>query len=264
MIEYPLRLQAYLAKCGCGSRRSSEELIQTGHVMVNNKVVREMGTKVNENDVVQVDHETVEPVDKTYYFALNKPKGYVCTNADPAEDRFARSLIQIRDQHLLFNVGRLDKDSTGLLLFTNDGDFSYSLTHPKFEIEKEYLVHTDNPINEADLMNAIKGIFIDQKIPYRIKSFEMQSKDWVKVILTEGKNREIRKIFSYLGYEVKSLTRIRIGCITLGNLMPGDYRTLTAKEIKGLKEGRGNFEQRRVFTKKDREKKTIKVDKDKV
>ena len=146
MIEYPVRLQVYLAKCGVGSRRSCETLISEGHVSVNNKIIREMGVKINTEDIVQVDLETVEPNEKLYYFALNKPRGYVCTNYDPNEDRYARSLITIRDQHLLFNVGRLDKDSLGLMLFTNDGDFAQKVTHPKFEIEKEYLVHTSQDI----------------------------------------------------------------------------------------------------------------------
>ena len=108
MIEYPVRLQVYLAKCGVGSRRSCETLISEGHVSVNNKIIREMGVKINTEDIVQVDLETVEPNEKLYYFALNKPRGYVCTNYDPNEDRYARSLITIRDQHLLFNVGRLE------------------------------------------------------------------------------------------------------------------------------------------------------------
>jgi len=256
MIEYPVRLQVYLAKCGVGSRRSCETLISEGHVSVNNKIIREMGVKINTEDIVQVDLETVEPNEKLYYFALNKPRGYVCTNYDPNEDRYARSLITIRDQHLLFNVGRLDKDSLGLMLFTNDGDFAQKVTHPKFEIEKEYLVHTSQDINEKDLLEAIKGVYIDMKLPYRIKSFEMQTKTWVKVILTEGKNREIRKIFSYLGYDIKNLTRIRIGCITLGDLQIGEYRTLTKKEIDGLLSGKTSMYERKKFgAAKAREKK---------
>lgn len=249
MIEYPVRLQVYLAKCGVGSRRFCETLIESGRVMVNNKTVKEMGIKVNEDDIVQVDMETVEPVEKTYYIALNKPRDYVCTNYDPNEDKYARSLITIRDQHLLYNVGRLDKDSMGLILFTNDGDFAQKVTHPKFEIEKEYIVRTSENIEEADLMEAIKGVYIDTKVPYKIKRFEMQTKTSVKVILTEGKNREIRKIFSYLGYDVKALTRIRIGCITLGELAPGQYRNLTKKEIEGLLSGKTSLYEKKKFGK---------------
>ena len=249
IIEYPIRLQAYLAKCGCGSRRYCEELIKDGRVMVNNKTVREMGVKVNQDDIVQVDTETVEVIDKTYYIALNKPKGYVCTNFDPNETKYARELIQIRDQNLLFNVGRLDSDSNGLILFTNDGDFANKVMHPSKEIEKEYLVHLDRMCTVEDLNKAIKGLYIDMDKPYRIKSYEFvpRRKDYIKVTLIEGKNREIRKIFSFLGYEVKGLTRIRIGCIVLGNMVPGEYRDLSKKEIEGLLAGKTTLVERKKF-----------------
>jgi len=248
-VEYPIRLQAYLAKCGCGSRRFSEELIKQGRVMVNNKTIREMGTKVSEGDIVQVDGETVEIAERTYYIALNKPKGYVCTNYDPNETRYARELIDIRDQNLLFNVGRLDRDSNGLIIFTNDGDFANKVTHPKFEIEKEYIVHLDRMCETEDLKRALNGIYIDQKTPYRIKSYEFvpRHKDYIRVTLTEGKNREIRKIFSYLGYDIKGLTRIRIGCIELGDLSFGKYRALSKKEIEGLLAGKTSLVERKKF-----------------
>ena len=249
MIEYPIRLQAYMAKCGAGSRRSSELLIKEGRVMVNNKVVREMGYKVNEDDIVQVDTVTIEPAENVYYIALNKPRGYVCTNYDPNETLYARDLIGIRDNRLLFNVGRLDRDSNGLILFTNDGNFANSIMHPKFEIEKEYLVHLDRKVDIEDLKQAIQGLYIDMDKPYRIKSYEFvpRRKDYIKVILIEGKNREIRKIFSFLGYEVKGLTRIRIGCIELGNLESGEFRNLSKKEIEGLLSGKNSLEERKKF-----------------
>ncbi len=233
-LEYPIRLQSYLAKCGCGSRRSCESLIESGRVKVNAKRVVEMGTKVNAEDVVQVDDTLVEPSDRTYYFALNKPKGYVCTNYDPNEDKYARDLINIPDRNLLFHIGRLDKESTGLILFTNDGDVAQKIMHPSHEIEKEYLVHTDENIRREDLEEAIRGVFIDLPKPYKIKSFDLQTKTWVKIVLTEGKNREIRKIFSFFGYEVKQLIRTRIGCIELGDLKPREYRTLSKEEIDSL------------------------------
>lgn len=249
MIEYPIRLQAYLAKCGCGSRRWCEQLIKDGRVMVNNRAVREMGVKVNADDIVQVDTETVEPIEKTYYIALNKPKGYVCTNFDPNETKYARELIQIRDQNLLFNVGRLDRDSNGLILFTNDGVFANRVMHPSREIEKEYLVHLDRMCTVEDLNKALKGLNIDMDKPYRIKSYEFvpRRKDYIRVVLIEGKNREIRKIFSYLGYDVKGLTRVRIGCILLGNMQPGEYRDLTRKEIEGLLAGKTTLIERKKF-----------------
>ncbi len=241
-IIFPMRLQAYMAKAGVASRRNSEVLIQEGRVMVNNKTIREMGYKVNEDDIVQVDGETIEISDKKYYIALNKPRGYVCTNYDPNEDKYARDLINMRDNNLLFNVGRLDKDSNGLILFTNDGEFANRMMHPKYEIEKEYLVKLDRNLDIEDLNKALDGIYIDLPTPYRIKRYDLvpRTKQFVKVTLTEGKNREIRKIFSVLDYEVKSLTRIRIGSVELGDLESGRWRNLTKDEINSLLTGKNN------------------------
>lgn len=239
---FPIRLQAYMAKCGVGSRRHCEELIAQGRVMVNNKQVREMGVKVGPDDVVQVDTETIELADQLYYIALNKPRKYVCTNYDQNEDRYARDLIDIRDRNLLFNVGRLDKDSNGLILFTNDGAFANAMMHPRYEVEKEYIVKVDRDIVIDDLNQALDGLYIDMNKPYRIKRYDLmpRTKQFVKITLTEGKNREIRKIFSFLGYDVKSLTRIRIGCVELGDLNTGEWRNLTREEIRGLLSGQGN------------------------
>ena len=251
MSDFPMRLQAYLAKCGVASRRGSEELIAQGRVMVNNKAIREMGVKVNEDDVVQVDHETVEISEKLYYIALNKPRGYVCTNWDPNETMYARELINMRDNNLLFHVGRLDKESSGLILFTNDGKFGNSMMHPKYEVEKEYLVKIDRPVAVEDLNKALDGLYIDMPKPYKIKRYDFvpRTKQFIKVTLTEGKNREIRKIFSFLGYEVKSLTRIRIGCVELGDLEVGEWRNLKKEEIDGLLTGKSTLRKRQQIKK---------------
>ena len=250
MSDFPMRLQAYMAKCGVGSRRACESLIAEGRVMVNNKIVREMGTKVDKDDVVQVDTETIELEDKLYYIALNKPRGYVCTNYDPNETKYARDLIDIRDNSLLFNVGRLDKDSTGLIIFTNDGDFANKMMHPRYQVEKEYIVKLDRPVVIEDLQRAIKGIYIDIPKPYKILRYDLmpQTRQFVRVTLIEGKNREIRKIFSYLGYDVKSLTRIRVGCVELDDLRPGEFRNLTREEISGLLSGKGSSQAKRKRT----------------
>lgn len=236
-IEYPIRLQAFLAKSGCGSRRFCETLITAGRVKVNTKRVTELGVKVNRDDVVQLDDETIEPVEKAYYYALHKPKGYVCTNFDPNEKLYARELININDWHLLFHIGRLDKESTGLILYTNDGDVANKIMHPSNQIEKEYLVLVDKEVRKEDMMKAVNGIFIDQKRPYKIKSFQLLTKNWVRIVLTEGKNREIRKILTSLGYDVKKLCRIRIGNIELGELEPGEYRRLNYSQIEALLRG---------------------------
>ena len=233
-IEYPIRLQSYLAKCGAGSRRSCETLITEGRVMVNNKVVTELGTKVNENDIVYVDATLAEPSEQSYYFVLNKPRGYVCTNYDPNETAYARDLIDIPDRNLLFNVGRLDKDSQGLIIFTNDGDFANTVMHPSSETEKEYTVKTDLDILKKDMDDAYRGLVK----PYKIKSYNLLGKREVSVVLTEGKNREIRNLFDILGYQVKKLTRIRIGDVHLGDLQSGHYRRMTKAEIQSLKRGK--------------------------
>ena len=229
-IEYPIRLQSYLAKCGAGSRRSCETLITEGRVTVNNKIVTELGTKVNENDIVYVDDVLAEPEEQSYYFVLNKPRGYVCTNYDPNETAYARDLIDIPQRNLLFNVGRLDKDSQGLIIFTNDGDFANLVMHPSSETEKEYIVKVDQDIIKKDMDDAYRGLIQ----PYRIKSYKLLSKREVSVVLTEGKNREIRNLFDMMGYEVKKLTRVRIGDVLLGDLQSGKYRRMSRQEIQSL------------------------------
>lgn len=233
-IEYPIRLQSYLAKCGAGSRRGCETLITEGRVTVNNKVVTELGTKVNENDIVYVDDVLAEPEEQSWYFVLNKPRGYVCTNYDPNETAYARDLIDVPQRHLLFNVGRLDKDSQGLIIFTNDGDFANQVMHPSSETEKEYIVKTDKDILKKDMDDAYRGLIK----PYRIKSYKLISKREVSVVLTEGKNREIRNLFDMMGYAVKKLLRVRIGEVLLGDLQSGRYRRMTRAEIQSLKGGR--------------------------
>jgi 23S rRNA pseudouridine2605 synthase len=229
-IEYPIRLQSYLAKCGAGSRRGCEQLITSGRVKVNNKRVTELGTKVDEDDIVYVDDVLAEPEEKSYYYILNKPKGFVCTNYDPNETAYARNLIDVAERNLLFNVGRLDKDSQGLIIFTNDGDFANLIMHPSSEIEKEYIVRTDLEILKKDMDDAYRGLIR----PYRIKSYKLLDKRDASVVLTEGKNREIRNLFGEMGYEVKKLTRIRIGHIELGELPIGKYRKLTKQEVNSL------------------------------
>ena len=258
MSDFPMRLQAYMAKCGVASRRNSEELIKQKRVMVNNKIVTELGTKVGEDDIVQVDGETIEIETAKYYIALNKPRGYVCTNWDPNEDRYARDLVTMRDKDLLFNVGRLDKESSGLILFTNDGEFANRMMHPRYQLEKEYLVKLDRPCMIEDLNKALDGIYIDIDEPYKIKRYDFvpRTKLYIRITLTEGKNREIRKIFSYLGYEVKSLTRIRIGTVELGDLEVGEWRNLKKEEIDDLLNSRNEKRGERKF------KKTRRIDRD--
>ncbi|MFA7559270.1 MAG: pseudouridine synthase [Sphaerochaeta sp.] len=235
MIDYPARLQVYMAKSGCGSRRYCETLIEAGRVTVNTKRVTTLGTKVEKEDVVMVDGQLVEPVEARYYIALNKPRGYVSTNYDPNERNFARDLIAIEQKNLLFSVGRLDKDSSGLLLFTNDGELAQKLTHPSYEVEKEYFVQANRPIARRDLEDMLRGVYLpDDRLPYRIARFEILGPKWTRIILTEGKNREIRKLLEYFDYRVIELIRVRLGSIELGNLKTGHWRQLTKGEVQQL------------------------------
>ena len=158
----------------------------------------------------------------------------MCTNYDPNETAYARDLIDIPERNLLFNVGRLDKDSQGLIIFTNDGDFANTVMHPSSETEKEYIVKTDLDILKKDMDDAYRGLIK----PYRIKSYKLLGKREVSVVLTEGKNREIRNMFDILGYQVKKLTRIRIGNVHLGDLESGHYRRMTKAEIQSLRGGK--------------------------
>ncbi|MDD3822824.1 MAG: pseudouridine synthase [Sphaerochaetaceae bacterium] len=239
-IEYPIRLQSYLAKSGFGSRRSCEKLITEGRVSINTKIVVEMGIKVDADDVVMVDDVLAEPADRVFYYALHKPRGYVCTNYDPNEKLYARDLITIPENNLLFHVGRLDKESAGLILYTNDGDTAQKIMHPSSQIEKEYAVMTVEPIQRNHLEEALRGLYIDSQKPYVIKRFALKSKRWVLITLTEGKNRELRKIFSYFGYTIQRLVRIRIGPILLGDLAEGRYRPVSKSEINALLEGKND------------------------
>lgn len=239
-IEYPIRLQSYLAKSGFGSRRFCERLIAEGHVTVNTRMVTEMGRKVDADDVVMVDSVLAEPAERIFFYALNKPRGYVCTNYDPNENLYARDLITIPENNLLFHVGRLDKESSGLILYTNDGDAAQKIMHPSSAIEKEYAVMTAEPIRRCDMEEALRGIYIDNQRPYTIKQFTLRSKRWVLITLTEGKNRELRRIFSYFGYTVRRLVRIRIGPILLGDLPEGRYRAVTKSDIAALLEGKNS------------------------
>ena len=232
-LDYPVRLQSYLAKSGFGSRRSCEELIVSGRVRVNGKTVTALGTKVEENDAVYVDDVLAEPADRLYYYALNKPVGYVCSNFDPNEKKFAVDLIDVPWNNLLFHIGRLDKDSSGLILYTNDGNLANKVTHPSFGIEKEYLVRTDIPVRDKDMRSALRG----DVSPYHITDYKIIDKQWTRIVLTEGKNREIRNMLGILGYNVVKLIRTRIGPVELGKMPVGKYRSLTPAEVAGLAKG---------------------------
>ena len=228
-----VRLQKFLAEAGVASRRAGEKLILEGRVAVNDEVVRALGTKVEPGaDAVSVDGTPVRPKRKLY-IALNKPPGFLCTRDDPEERRTIGELLPREWRHLA-SVGRLDRDSEGLLLVTNDGALSLSLTHPRYKIEKEYEVRIDKPFDPAHRAKLLRGFHI---IGGRAKaeSVDIVSPQLLKIVLLQGIKRQIRLMLYELGYEVVQLCRMRIGPLKAGKLKPGEWRLITPRELEALK-----------------------------
>ena len=237
-----MRVSKFIAQAGITSRRKAEKLILQGKIKVNGKVVKELTAQVvQEKDKVEYNGKIIKIEEKLVYVMLYKPRGYLTASSDKYHRPLAKELVQVLGKRL-FPVGRLDLDSEGLLLMTNDGDLTYKLTHPKFECEKEYFVETYNPIK--DNVNAIlQGIPSDEG-RLKAESFERVSPKKIKIVLKEGRKREIRRMLGYLGYKVRRLKRIREGPVSLGDLKPGQYRFLTKKEIARLKKEGGNVRTR--------------------
>lgn len=229
-----LRLQKYLADSGVASRRKCEELIQKGLIQVNNKVITELGTKIDtEKDKVIYNNKEIKQNHNFIYILLNKPIKYV-TSMDQKGKRTVKDLIKpIKER--IFPIGRLDEYSQGLLLLTNDGDLAYKLTHPKFEHEKEYIVQTTTEITDEQLKQLEQGIEIggEKTWPAKIKR---NSKNEFNIIIHEGRNRQIRKMCESLNLIVKMLKRIRIGPIILKGIAEGQWRYLTSEELQKLKD----------------------------
>ncbi len=228
-----LRLQVFIAKCGIASRRAAEKIITEGRVCVNDSIVTEMGTKVGSDDIVTVDGVVAKIEQEKRYVLLNKPIGYVCSMSDENGRPVAVDLIKDKYKERLYNVGRLDMFSSGLIIFTNDGQFAAKLSHPSAEVEKEYLVQTSLPLPVTFSKDFEKGLRVDN-IFYRCTHAEEINSHKIKITLIEGKNREIRNVFAFYDIGIKSLTRIRIGPIKIENLAVGQSRNLSKQEIKEL------------------------------
>ncbi|MCT4604945.1 MAG: rRNA pseudouridine synthase [Marinisporobacter sp.] len=233
-----MRLQKYIAYCGVTSRRKAEELIKVGRVSVNNEIVKEMGVVINpDKDIVSIDNKIIQLEENKVYILLNKPEGYITT----LSDEFDRSTVVdlTKDIHeRIYPVGRLDYDTSGLLIMTNDGDLSYRLTHPKHEIKKTYIAKIEGILNDKELNWFRKGMDIGGYVtaPASIKVLKGEKNySIVEVMIHEGKNRQIRKMFEKINHPVKRLKRIAIGKIKLDHLEKGKWRNLTKKEIEYLK-----------------------------
>ena len=223
-----IRLQKFLANAGVSSRRKAEELIKAGKIKVNNKITTELGTKVNENeDRVEYNNKILNLKSEKIYIALNKPIGYI-SSADNAQGKSILDLVKVKER--VYPVGRLDKDSNGLMLLTNDGDFTNKITHPRFGSEKEYFVILDQDLKKEDIQKLEKGIIIGDKKLQPIKVIMAKNKS-TRIILKEGMRRQIRRMLGKLGYTVIKLKRIRIGKLELGKLNEGEWKKINKEDI---------------------------------
>ena len=234
------RLLKVLANSNVASRRKSEEMIAEGRVKVNGIVVTEMGCQVSQNDEITVDGKLITRA-AFRYFLLNKPTGYISTTKDEKGRKTVIDLIEDADKKdRLYPVGRLDSDSAGLLLLTNDGELSNILTHPSSDVEKEYMVRVKGIVIRKNVVKLRKGLMIDDDYFAKPKFVSIISLDkehqstLLSIVLTEGRNREVRKLFDALGYPVKNLTRIRYDFLTLDGVERGRYRPLKVHEVKKL------------------------------
>ena len=226
-----MRLNRFLAAAGIGSRRQCDELIAAGRVSINGSVCTNFSAQPGERDHVKVDGKLVH-LDRPMTIALHKPAGFVSTRSDPHAHDTIFDLLPPKFPRL-FNIGRLDAQSEGLLLFTNDGDFAQQLTHPRFKIEKEYEVMLDRQWDSSLAQKLIRGIFLDGKRAQIARLYPI-GPTRVRVVLRQGINQQIRRMFYAVGYEVERLVRVRIGNLRLGDLPRGHWRALSKSEVNAL------------------------------
>jgi 23S rRNA pseudouridine2605 synthase len=227
-----MRINRFLAAAGLGSRRSCEDLILAGRVTINGQICQNLATEVSDADFVKVGSRRILP-EKHMYVLLHKPRGYLCTASDTHERRTIFDLLPANWPRL-FHVGRLDRDSEGLLILTNDGDLGLHLTHPRFKIEKEYEVLLDRPFDAAaDTPRLLRGVNIEGGRA-KADAVRQLSPVLLRIVLRQGLKRQIRLMLYKVGYEVKRLIRTRIGGLRLTELRAGEWRALTAAEVKGL------------------------------
>lgn len=230
------RLQKYLSSCGIASRRKSEELILAGKVKVNGKIVRELGTKVSEKDEVEVENMEVYRKEKEYYL-LYKTEKTICSVSDEKGRTTIVDLIETDEK--IFPVGRLDYDTTGLILLTNDGELTNKLTHPKGFVEKTYIAKVSGIVTGKEIHELEEGIELEgvktKKARAKLKKIDKKNnKSYVELTITEGRNHQVKNMFAALGHKVLKLKRISYAFFNLEGMKTGEYRRLTAKEVKQL------------------------------
>lgn len=230
-----VRLQKYIAMCGVASRRAAEELIAKGVVKVNGETIREQGVKVEIGaDRVWVSGEEIRPVQKKYYIMLNKPAGYVSTVQDQFDRPTVLDLLEGEIKSRIFPVGRLDYETEGLLLLTNDGDFTYRVTHPKFKVQKTYIATVQGNLTIKGLSALRRGVQLEdfKTAPAEVEILEGEKgKNILQITIHEGHNRQVRRMVEAIGCKVAQLRRVSVGKVELGNLPLGRWRHLTSHEI---------------------------------
>ena len=224
-----VRLQKFMADCGVASRRACEALIDEGRVKVNGKIVKTQGVKIDPiNTKVEVDNELISATKTKTYLAFNKPAGILSTMSDP-EGRPSLQDFFGSWPDRLFHVGRLDKESEGLIILTNDGQWAHESTHPSFGVEKTYLVQTEEPISRSAFQNLVEGVELEDGLAKPISVARRGA--MIEVVIHEGRNQIVRRMFDALGYPVERLIRTAIGSIKLGELPPGKWRSLNSVEL---------------------------------
>lgn len=235
--DRPERLNKILAHAGYGSRRQVDDLILAGRVSIDGRTVRELGVRVLAAQRITVDSEPVR-VEKPVYYAVNKPRGYLSTNFDPSNRPLVVELVPQVAQRI-YTVGRLDEASEGLILLTNDGELTHRLLHPRYGVEKTYQVRVAGFPTTEDLKRLLEGVWLSEgrvraKKVKRLKTQKQTT--WLRIVLNEGKNREIRRMLAKLGHKVLTLRRIAVGPILLGPLPPGKSRRLRPEEVEALRD----------------------------
>lgn len=232
-----VRLNKFIANAGICSRREADKLIESGIITVNGKIIKELGTKISPTDKVVYDNQVLKS-EKKYYVLLNKPKGYITTTDDPYERKTVMFLVKNACNERIYPVGRLDRNTTGLLLLTNDGDLAKKLTHPKYQIKKLYHVVLDKNLTTADFKQIAEGIKLEDgfvKVDTIAYAEGAENKKEIGIEIHSGKNRIIRRIFESLEYKVVRLDRVAFADLTKKDVPRGKWRFLTDKEVNFLK-----------------------------
>ena len=227
-----MRINQYISQCGVASRRKAENLILEGKVSVNGVTVKELSKQISETDIVEIDGKKVSPVKLHTTIAFHKPPGIICTATDPQGRKTIYDCLPSGFSTLKY-IGRLDLQSRGLILLSDDGELVYKLTHPKYQIERSYLVWTSRMLSRKAMESLLNGIDIGDGEIGKVKDIFIDD-GFVELVLTEGKNREIRKMLHALHYHIEDLKRVSFGNITLGDLAVGAYREITGEELKTL------------------------------